>query len=163
MSPLTPRLSPPSFFQAPLQTNSQELREIKPLTELPPSFEEMSPPHLLKEESTARMRVREKEKKNLPCADKRLTCRSHPSPRDYSATHTAQNVSPSVTHMLTRAPAKARVGPLKRSASTSGSPSSSGSRPIQGEEIPGPEVFRPSPRWFDQLAFDPRGALSVSV
>ncbi len=85
----------------------------------------------------------------------------------YRTPHTSLRLS--LTHSLARSLrlTSALARSLKRSASTSGSPSSpsSGSHPIQAEEILSPEVVRPSPRWFfDQLAFDlPRGGWGVSV
>lgn len=80
----------------------------------------------------------------------------------YRTPHTSRRLS--LTCSLRLIPALARS--LKHSASTSGSPSSpsSGSHPIRAEEILSPQVSKPSPRWFDQLAFDlPLGAWGVSV
>lgn len=116
----------------------------------------MSPVNLLKGGATGRTRIGV----NLLCADKRLTCGSYPPCMhiQHGAAHTSLTRSLGLASALICSP--------KRSASTSGSPltsSSSGSHPIQTKEILSPEVFRPSPRWFDQLAFDPPGCWSVSV
>lgn len=112
--------------------------------------------NLLKGGATGRTHIRV----NLLCADKRLTCGSYPPYMhiQHGAAHTSLTRSLWLASALIRSP--------KRSASTSGSPlssSSSGSHPIQTKEILSPEVFRPSPRWLDQLAFDPPGGVGVCL
>lgn len=128
------------------QTNAEELCEIKPLAELPLSFSEMSLVHLLKKGATTRTPIRVKPL----CADRRLTCGSYPSAHRYCTIHSIHH---SLCHSL--------ADSLKRNASTSGSSSSSSSG---SQEILSHGDFRPSPRWFDQLAYElPLGRSCICV